>query len=46
MLRSGVCPSIWHLSFSDMPDAAVVPGWKPMRSSLMAVFGSVRVFLK
>ena len=44
MLRSGVCPSIWHLSASDRPGAAVVPGWNPIRSSLMEAFGSRRVF--
>ncbi len=46
ILRSGVCPSIWHLSFSDKPRADVAPGWNPMRSSLMEAFGSPRVFLK
>ena len=45
ILSSGVCPSIWHLSASDRPWAAVVPGWNPMRSSLMEAFGSRRVFL-
>ena len=33
MLRSGACPSIWHLSISDKPGAAVVPGWNPTRCS-------------
>ena len=46
MLRSGVCPSIWHLSFSVMHGASVAPGWNPMRSSLMVVFGSFKLFLK
>ncbi len=45
MLRSGVCPSIWHLSISAKPGAAVVPGWNPMRSSLMEAVGSRRVSL-
>ncbi len=31
MLSSSVCPSIWHLSDSDKPGAAVAPGWSPMR---------------
>jgi len=35
ILRSGVCPSIWHLSFSDKPRDVVAPGWNPMRISLM-----------
>jgi len=43
--RSGVCPSIWHLSISDKPGAVVAPGWNPMRSSLMEAFGSRRVSL-
>ncbi len=46
MLRSRVCPSILHLSFSDRPRAVVVPGWNPVRSSLMEAFGSRRVPLK
>ena len=45
ILRSGVSPSIWHLSISDKPGAGVAPGWNPMRSSLMKAFGSRRVFL-
>ena len=32
ILRSGVCPSIWHLSFSDKPRADVALGCNPMRS--------------
>ena len=43
ILRSGVCPSILHLSFSDRPRAAVALGWNPMRSSLMEGFGSRKV---
>jgi hypothetical protein len=46
ILRSRVCPSIWHLSFSDRPRAAVALGWNPMRSSLMEAFGCRRVPLK
>ena len=46
ILGSGVCPSILHLSFSNRPRAAVVPGWNPMRSSLMEAFGSHSVSLK
>ncbi len=46
ILRSGVCLSILHLSFSDRHRAAVVSGWNPMRSSLMKAFGSRRVSLK
>ena len=45
ILRSGVCPSIKHLSISDKLGAAVVPGWNPMRSSLVEAFGSRRVSL-
>ncbi len=45
MLMSGDCPSIWHLSISDKPGAAVFPGWNPMRCSLIATFGSVSVSL-
>ncbi len=45
ILRSGVCPSILHLSVSDKPRADVVRGWNPMRSSLMKAFGSRRVSL-
>jgi hypothetical protein len=45
ILRSGVCPSIWHLSISDKPGADVAPGWNPMRTSLMEAFGSRRVSL-
>ncbi len=29
ILRSGVCPSILHLSFSDKPRADVAFGWNP-----------------
>ncbi len=46
ILRSGVCPSILHLSVSDRPRVVVVPGWNPMRSSLMEALGSIRVSLK
>ena len=46
ILRSGVCPSIWHLSFSYKPRADLSPGWNPIRSSLMEAFGSRRVSLK
>ena len=46
ILRSGVYPSIWHLSFSDKPRADVAPGWNPMSSSFMEVFGSRRVSFK
>ncbi len=46
ILRSRVCPSILHPSFSDRPRAVVAPGWNPMRSSLMEAFGSRRVSLK
>jgi hypothetical protein len=46
ILRSGVCPSILHLTFSDRHRAVVVPGWNPMRSSLMEAFGYRRVSLK
>jgi len=46
ILRSGVCLSIWHLSFSDKPRAAGAPGWNPMRSHLMEAFGSRSVSLK
>ena len=45
ILRSGVCPSIWHPSISDKLGAAVALGWNPMRSSLMGAFGSRRVSL-
>ena len=45
ILRSGVCPSIWHVSISDKPRAAMATGWNLMRSSLMKVFGSCRVSL-
>ena len=45
ILRSGACPSIWHLSISDKPGADVLLGWNPMRSSLMEAFGSCRVSL-
>ncbi len=46
VLRSGVCLSIWHLSFSDKPRAGVAPGWNPMRSSLMEAFGFRGMYLK
>ncbi len=46
ILRSGVCPSILHLTFSDWPRADVVPGWNLTRSSLMEAFGSRRLSLK
>ena len=40
MLMSGACPSIWHLSVSDSPGAAVAPWWNPMRCSLIVALGS------
>ena len=43
MLMSGACPSIWHLSISDKLGAAMVPGWYPMRCSLIAALGYVSV---
>ena len=46
ILESGVCPSIWHLSFSDKPRVVVAPGWNPMRSSLVEAFGTRRLSLK
>ena len=45
MLMSGACPSIWHLSVSDSPGAAVVPWWNPMRCSLIVALGSDSVSL-
>jgi hypothetical protein len=45
ILRSGVCPRVWHLSISDKPGVVVAPGWNRMRSSLMEAFGSRRVSL-
>ena len=45
MLMSGACPSIWHLSVSDRPGAAVAPWWNPMRCSLIVALGSDSVFL-
>jgi hypothetical protein len=45
MLMSGACPRIWHLSLYVKPGAAVVPGWNPIRCSLIAAFGSVSVSL-
>ena len=45
MLMSGACPSIWHLSVSDKPGAAVVPVWYPMRCSLIVTLGSLSVSL-
>ena len=45
ILRSGVCPSIWHPSISDKHGAFVVSGWNPMMSSLMEAFGSRKVSL-
>ena len=45
ILRSGVCPSIWHKSICDKPRADVALGRNPMRSSLMEAFGSRRVSL-
>ena len=43
ILMSGACPSIWHLSVSDKPGAAVVPWWNPMRCSLIVALGSDNV---
>jgi hypothetical protein len=40
MFMSDVCPSIWHLSVSDRPGAAVVPGWNPISISLIMALGS------
>ena len=45
ILRSGVCPSILHLSDFDKPRVVVFPDWNPMRSSLVEAFGSRRVSL-
>ena len=45
MLMSGACPRIWHMSLSVKPGAAVVPGWNPIRCSLIAAVGSVSVSL-
>jgi hypothetical protein len=45
ILMSGACPSIWHLSVSDRPGAAVVPRWNPMRCSLIVALGSDSVSL-
>ena len=45
MLMSGACPWIWHLSLSVRPGAAVVPGWNPIRCSLIVAVGSVSVSL-
>ena len=45
MLMSGACPSIWHLSVSDSPGAAVAPWWNPMRCSLTVALGSDSVSL-
>ncbi len=44
--RSGVCPSILHMSVSDRPRVVVVHGWNPMRSSLIEAFVSRSVSLK
>ncbi len=43
ILRSGVCPSILHMSFSDKPRTDMAPYWNPMRSSFIEAFGSRRV---
>ena len=45
ILMSGACPSIWHLSVSDRPGAAVAPWWNPMRCSLIVALGSDSVSL-
>ncbi len=45
ILMSGASPSIWHLSVSDKPGAAVVPWWNPMRCSLIVALGSDNVSL-
>ena len=45
MLMSGACPSIWHLSVSDSPGAAVAPCWNPMRCYLIVALGSDSVSL-
>ncbi len=45
ILMSGTCPSIWHLSVSDKPGAAVVPWWNPMRCSSIVALGSDNVSL-
>ncbi len=45
ILMSGACPSIWHLSVSDKPGAAVVPSWNPMRCSLIVALGFNNVSL-
>ena len=45
ILMSGACPSIWHLSVSDRPGAAVAPWWNPMRCSLIVALGSAIVSL-
>ncbi len=39
MLILGVCPSIWHMSVSDRLGVVVVPGWNPIRRSLIVALG-------
>ena len=45
MLMPGACPRILHLSLFVKPGAAVVPGWNPIRCSLIVAVGSVSVSL-
>ncbi len=45
IFMSGACPSIWHLSVSNRPGAAVVHWWNPMRCSLIVSLGSYNVSL-
>ncbi len=45
MLMSGACPRIWHLSLYVKHGAAVVPGWNPIRCSLIVAVGFVSVSL-
>ncbi len=45
ILMSGACPSIWHLSVYDMPGAAEVLWWNPMRCSLIVALGFDNVSL-
>ncbi len=46
IMMSSACPSIWHLSVSDRPGAAVVPWQNPMRCSFIVALGSDNVSLQ
>ena len=41
MFMSDVCPSIWLMSVSYRPLAAVVPGWNSISISFIVALGSI-----